>query len=73
MAKVTIVARIVEHAEGQFVVVVSTAGMDAMRTDLELADAHTREEAEARRNKLIGAVTDRVLRRGDQVDRVKRI
>jgi hypothetical protein len=71
VATLVIVARIIEQAPSHFVVVVSSTG--GQRSDLEMAEANTAEEARRQRDRLIGAVVDRALRRGDSIARVQRL
>jgi len=78
MPKLTITARIVKHAEGHFVAIVSSAptGSDdnsSTRTDLEMADAPTYQDAITKQNRLVGAIVDRALRRGDVILKVQRL
>jgi len=78
MPSLIITARIVKHADGHFVAIVSSApegGDDngSTRTDLEMVDAATYQEAVSKQNRLVGAIVDRALRRGDVVLRVRRV
>lgn len=73
MSELAVFARLVEHSPTHYIVVVSTASTDDDRThtDLRLADAPSRAEAEALRKRMVGEVVDRLLRRGDQVSHVR--
>jgi hypothetical protein len=78
MPNLVITARIVKHADGHFVAIVSSApagGGDnsTTRTDSEMADAPTCQEAITKQNRLVGAIVDRALRRGDVILKVQRL
>lgn len=78
MPSLIITARIVKHADGHFVAIVSSApkgGDDnsSSRTDLEMADATTYQDAVTKQNRLVGAIVDRALRRGDVILKVQRV
>jgi hypothetical protein len=75
MVELVIIALLVEESPSHFVLVVSSAGATPSdtdtHTDVEIADAETREDAEVTRRRLVGLIADRVLRRGDTVQRVR--
>ena len=76
MPELLVTASIIEQSPSHFMVVVSSSAVGAesdVRTDVEIADASTRAEADAAMRRLIGTVVDRAERRGDRVQRVRRV
>jgi hypothetical protein len=76
MPELIVTASIIEAEPARFVVVVSSAPAQAetnTHTDVEIGDATTLDEAKAMMRRLIGEVVDRAERRGDRVERVKRV
>ena len=76
MPELVITASIIQESPSHFTIVVSSAPAvpdGGTQTDIEIADALTRADADKMMSKLIGTVVDRAERRGDKVMRVRRV
>jgi hypothetical protein len=73
MPELIVFARLVKQSAAQYTVVVSTAPVDEDRshTDVRIADAPSYAAALETRQRIVGEVVDRLLRRGDQVKQVR--